>query len=206
MRVIGAASASSGAATSISSTCWTMWTENSDVSYRPMPDSEREGEREHPRQERDRPPARDRVGGMGARRRAGRPTATSRPRRRSRASAAARTSSRGAARPRSVARPGPGRGRARAPRQQSEPESDAREAPTSRRVRWIERRPAIGGMVARTGQDDVAPTSDERSPRRARPRALRVEWPRFGPRAVDHAPVRIGRRASARRVAIVRGP
>ena len=30
--VIGAARASSGAATSISSTCWTMWTENSDVS------------------------------------------------------------------------------------------------------------------------------------------------------------------------------
>ena len=30
--VIGAASASSGAATSINSTCWTMWTENSVVS------------------------------------------------------------------------------------------------------------------------------------------------------------------------------
>ena len=30
--VIGAASASSGAATSISSTCWTMWTENRVVS------------------------------------------------------------------------------------------------------------------------------------------------------------------------------
>ena len=37
--VIGAARARSGAATSISSTCWTMCTEKSVVSYRPIPDS-----------------------------------------------------------------------------------------------------------------------------------------------------------------------
>ena len=36
--VIGAARAMSGAATSSSSTCWTMWTENSAVSYASIPD------------------------------------------------------------------------------------------------------------------------------------------------------------------------
>ena len=37
--MIGAASAMSGAATSVSRTCWTMWIENRAVSYRSMPDS-----------------------------------------------------------------------------------------------------------------------------------------------------------------------
>ena len=36
---MGADRASSGAATSISSTCWTMWIEKSAVSYRAIPDS-----------------------------------------------------------------------------------------------------------------------------------------------------------------------
>ena len=148
---------------------------------------QREGEREHPGQERDRPPARDGVGRDGPHRPAGPPTATSRRPRPCRASGAARTSSRAAARPRSAARPGRGRGPAPARPPRAAPRAAPASATISRRVRWIERCPGIGGIVARTHRDDVRPTPCAvLAATRATARAP-VEWRRFGPRAVDHA-------------------
>ena len=124
---------------------------------------------------------------MGARRPAGRPTATSRRRRRGRASAAARTSSRGAATSPSAARPGPGRGRRRATRPSSQPTSarEARQRPMDPATTSHRRHGRTNGPRGR-GLD----AEGRRAPRRGGARDARsaVRMAAVRPTAADRAP------------------